>query len=111
MSQTQNLFSVQTKVTPISGTTSSPTPVALANLGDTVRIVNESAVACFLAIGDTLADTAAVATLPSAGVRTSCYVGPGADFTMSIPGDAIKYASAITRSGTVQLQLYVGNGS
>lgn len=111
MSQTQYLFSAQAKVTPISATTSTPTPTQLANAGHTLRVVNESSVGAFLAVGDSATDTAAIATLPSAGSATSCWVGPGADFTVSIPDGSTKYASAITRSGTAQLQLYVGSGS
>lgn len=114
MSQTQYLFSAQAKVTPISATTAAPTPTVLANGGGTVRIVNESSTAAFLAIGDNASDTNAIATLPAAGLTTSCYVGPNADFTMAMPGqpgDSPKYASAITRTGTAQLQLYVGSGS
>lgn len=115
MSQTQHLFSAQVKVTPIAGTATAPTiAVALANSGNTLRVVNESAVAGFLAVGDSATDPAALAALPSAGLTTSCYVAPGADFTVSIPGmpgDSPKFASVVTRAGAIQLQLYVGSGS
>ncbi len=115
MSQTQYLFSAQAKVTPIAGTATPPVvAVQLANAGHTLRVVNESSVAGFLAIGDSATDPAALATLPAAGLTTSCYVGPNADFTVSIPGqpgDTPKYASVVTRSGAIQLQLYVGSGS
>lgn len=115
MSQTQYLFSAQAKVTPISATAVAPViAVVLAGSGDTLRIVNESSTAAFLAIGDRDTDVNSLATLPTANSTTSCYVGPNADFTMSIPGipgGSAKYASAVTRAGTAQLQLYVGSGS
>lgn len=115
MSQSQNLFSAQAKVTPIAATTVAPViAVVLACSGDTVRVVNEGSSAAFLAIGDRATDVNALATLPTAGSVTSCYVAPNADFTLSIPGipgGDPKYASAVTRTGTAQLQLYVGSGS
>ena len=106
----QNLFSAQAPVTPISATTSTPgSATVLACIGNSVRIVNESANAAFLAI-DTVAANA-IAALPTAGARVSCWVGPGADFTLTIPGHSLCYASAITRTSIAQLQLYVGEGS
>lgn len=111
MSMTENLFGAQVAVTPISATASAPgSATVLANIGNTARIVNESTIAAFIAFGTSVSDTAAIATLPTAGSKTSCYVAPGADFTVAIPGSVQMYASAITRSGTATLQIYVGEG-
>lgn len=110
MSQNANLFSAQAPVTPISATTSTPgSATALASIGNTARIVNESTIGAFVAIDTTAAN--AIAALPTAGARVSCWAGPGCDFTVSIPGHSLCYASAITRTGTAQLQIYSGEGS
>jgi len=111
--QTANLFSAQSKVTTFAATTSAPTPVQLPNGGNTLRIVNEGTVGVFIAVGDTAAT--AIATLPSNGSVTSCYVAPNADVNFGIPdvpqGGPYKFVSAITRSGTATVEFYAGEGS
>ena len=107
--QTANLFSTQSKVTTFAATTSAPTPVQLSNAGNTLRVVNEGTAAVFIAVGPTSAT--AVATLPSNGSTTSCYVAPNADVNFSIPADAAYFVSAITRSGTVTVEFYAGESS
>ena len=115
MSQTQYLFPAGAKVTLLTSVTSPTAPVAkqLANAGGTVRIVNQSTTdACYVAFGDTAAT--AVATVPADGLTTSCWVGPGADFTVSIPGTAGgpgQFVSATSATGAPTLLLYVNSGS
>lgn len=115
MSQTQHLFPAGCKVTTLTSVTSPTPPVAkqLASSGNTVRIVNLSATdGCYVAFADTAA--LAVATVPADGLATSCWVGPGADFTVSIPGiagGAAKWVSATSATGVPDLLLYVNSGS
>lgn len=113
MSQTQHLFPAQASVTPITATGTTPAAATiLTGIGNTLRVVNESLTdGAFLAVGIGTNTPLAIAALPTAGSKVSCWVGPGADFTISIPGATQHYASAITRGNTVQLQLYVGEGS
>lgn len=115
MSQTQHLFPASCKVTLLTSVTSPTPPVAkqLASSGNTVRIVNQSTTdGCYLAFAETAA--LAVATLPADGLATSCWVGPGADFTVSIPGvagGAAQFVSATSATGAPTLLLYVNSGS
>ncbi|MBV8649695.1 hypothetical protein [Paludibacterium sp.] len=109
MAQTENLFPAQAKVVSVSVTTSASSAAQLPIAGNTLRVVNESTTGFFFAIADTQA--AAVATLPSTGVTTACWAGPGCDYTVSIPNDTAKWVSAITRSGTATGDFYVGEGS
>lgn len=109
MSQLQSLFSAQCKVATYSATTSAPSAAALQSAGNSARICNEGVVAAFVAIS-AVNDTTAIASLPSNGVTTACFVGPGADITVSIPASSVCYASAITRSGSATVNIYVGEG-
>lgn len=115
MSQTQHLFPAGCKVTTLTSVTSPAAPIAkqLASAGNTVRIVNLSATdGAYVAFGDTAAT--AVATVPADGLTTSCWVGPGADFTVSIPGIAggtAQWVSATSATGAPALLLYVNSGS
>lgn len=110
MSQTQHLFSAQAKANTFAAGTGAPTPKLLTNAGNTVRLVNtDTANGVYVAIGATPAT--AIATLPVDGSVVSCWVGPGADFTVSIPSDAPQYWSGIAVAGTPALLAYVGNGS
>ena len=110
MSQMQSLFPAQAAGYVFSATTSAPTPATLVYKGNTVRIVNEGSVAVYCAFGTSASDSGAIATLPGAGLTTSCYCGPGADITLSLPNSSVWFASAITRSGTATVVFYVGEG-
>lgn len=107
--QTANLFSAQSKVTTFAVTTSAPTPKQLSNSGNTLRVVNEGTAAVFIAVGNTSAE--AIATLPSDGSVTSCYIAPNADVNFSIPNDSAKFVSAICRTGTATVEFYAGESS
>lgn len=109
MSQTDALFDVLAPVTVLAATTSAPAAIQLPKAGETLRIVNTGNDAGYVAIADTAAG--AVATLPTNGSLTSCYAGPGADFTVSIKGDQRQFASAIMSANTANILLYVGKGS
>jgi hypothetical protein len=115
MSQTQSLFPAGCKVTTLTATTS-PAAAAtkqLSNGGSTARLVNLSTTdGAYVAFGDTAANATAV--VPADGSTQSCWVGPGADFTVSIPGVAggtAQFASAISATGVPSLLIYVNAGS
>lgn len=107
--QNANLFSAQSKVTTVSVTTTASAAEQLPNAGNTLRVVNEGPNAVFICVADTAA--LAVATVPSDGSVTSCFVGINADVTFSIPNDAAKYVSAICRTGTATVEFYAGESS
>lgn len=107
--QTANIFSAQSKTITFSATTSAPTPKQMPNSGNSLRVVNEGTVAVFIAVGDTAAT--AIATLPTDGSSTSCYVAANADVVFSIPADTAKFVSAITRSGAATVEFYAGESS
>jgi len=107
--QTANLFSAQSKVTTFAATTSAPAPVQLSNAGNTLRVVNEGTAGIFIAVGPTAAT--AIATLPTNGSVTSCFIAPNADVNFSIPGDAAQFVSAICRTGTATVEFYAGESS
>jgi P pilus assembly chaperone PapD len=107
--QIANLFSAQSKVTTVNATTTASAAVQLSNSGNTLRVVNEGPNAAFICVADTAA--LAVATLPTNGVTTSCYVASGADVTFSIPNDSNKFVSAICRTGTAVIEFYAGESS
>lgn len=107
--QTANIFSAQSKTTTFSATTSAPTPKQMPNSGNSLRVVNEGTVAVFIAVGDTAAT--AIATLPTDGSSTSCFVAANADVIFSMPADTPKFVSAITRSGAAVVEFYAGESS
>src|SRR6478736_4195037 len=81
--QTANLFSAQSKAVTFAATTSAPTPKQLLAGGNTLRVVNEGSVGVFIAVGDTSATS--IATLPTDGSVTSCFVAPNADVNFGMP--------------------------
>lgn len=107
--QIANLFSAQSKVTTVNVTTTASAAVQLSNSGNTLRVVNEGPNAIFICVADTAA--LAVATVPSNGVTTSCYVAVNADVTFSIPNDSAKFVSAICRTGTAVVEFYAGEST
>ena len=111
MSQLQSLFAAQANGIAFSASTSTPTPATLTYKGNTVRICNEGAVAAYCAFGTSATDTGAIATLPgSSPLTTCCFVGPGADITLTLPNSTVWFASAITRSGSAVVVFYIGDG-
>lgn len=108
MSQTQNLFSAQSKALPVSVTATASASAALPNAGNTIRIVNEGPNVAFISVGS----GSQVATLPnSTPTATSTPVLSGSDVSFSIPNDAVLNISAICRaSGTAVLTVSVGEG-
>ncbi len=106
----QNLFPAQQKGVVFTATTGTPTPLTMVNTGNTVRICNEGVVAAYCAFGTSATDTGAIATLPGSGLTTACFVGPGADITLTLPSSTTWFASGITRSGSAVLVFYVGEG-
>lgn len=112
MSQTDTLFTITAPVTLFSATGSTPTPKLLPKAGITLRVVNLSTTdAAYFTVGNTSA--ASVATVAADGSLTSCYAGPGCDFTVTIPGygDQQKFISAITAGASVSMLFYVGQGA
>ena len=108
--QIANLFSAQSKVTTFNASAAAPVAVQLSNSGNTLRVVNEGPNAAFICVGDTAATS--VATLPSNGAVTSCFVAANADVTFSIPNDSAKFVSAICRAaGTATLEFYAGEST
>lgn len=91
----------------VNATTTASTAVNLPSKGGSVRVVNEGTVAAFVAIS---AD-GSNAVLPGAGaLRTSATILPGTDSVFRIDSSVWLQISAITRSGTTTLQVYVSEG-
>jgi hypothetical protein len=109
MTQTTDLFRAIEPVTVFAATTSAPAAVQLPKAGETLRVVNTGDDAAYIAIADTAAS--AVAALPTNGSVISCYVGPGADITLSMLGDQQKFVSAIMAANTANILFYVGKGA
>lgn len=92
---------------PISVTTTASTSTALPCAGTVLRLVNEGAQICFVAVGS----GTQTATLPNATTtRTSTPILPGTDITLSIDPNATYNISAITRASTTTLHVIVGEG-
>lgn len=102
-------FIAQGLTLPISVTTSASTSAALPCVGESIRLVNDGANTCFVAI--TPKATTAVATLPNATfTATSTPILPGTDIVLGIQPDQIYNISAITRTSTTTLYAIVGAG-
>ena len=91
----------------IAVTTVASTSVSLPAAGNSVRLVNEGPNHAYVSIGD----GAQTATVPAAGAATTCAeVMAGTDITLTIASDQPKQISAITKTGTAALNVYVGEG-
>jgi len=109
MSQTDTLFSAQSKTIFIAGTSTASASTALPAAGNTVRMMNEGPNVAYVSIGP----GAQTATVPTGTAAATCTpVGIGADVTMSIPNDSIQNISIICRgTGTAIFNVQVGEGS
>lgn len=102
-----NLFSAQSKGIRINATTTASTSTALANPGNSIRIVNEGPNHAYVAIGD----SAQVATVPTGVAAPTCTcVLAGSDATFGMAGATIQQISAICGTGTAVLNVYAGEG-
>lgn len=100
-------FGAQAPGYSIAVTTTASSSQALPSIGNTVRLVNEGPNHAYVAIGT----GPQTATVPAAGAAATCMeVMAGTDITLTIPSSALQNISAITKTGTAMLNVYVGEG-
>lgn len=101
-------FDAQANAITLAVTSTASVSVALPNLGNTLRIVNEGPNIAFIATGA----SAQVATLPTTSAANTCTpVLAGSDVSFTISNIAVRQISAICRAaGTAALTIQVGEG-
>lgn len=102
-------FSGQAKTRSVSVTTTASTSAALPSLGNSLRVISDSAntVSVFISIGAGTQTATVPTTTP---VATCTPVLAGSDVCFSIPNDAVYNISAITSTGTATIYVSVGEG-
>ncbi|RQS22420.1 hypothetical protein [Burkholderia sp. Bp8995] len=91
----------------IAVTTVASATTLLPAAGNSVRLVNEGPNHAYVSIGE----GSQTATVPGTTAEgTCCVVLAGTDITLTIQSDQPSQISAITKTGTTALDVYVGEG-
>ena len=100
-------FNANALVRRISATTSASSSTALPNTGTSLRVHNTGTSTAYFHV---TTGTAAATVPTGTAASTCCSVGAGQDAVFSIPSDVIYNISAITETGSTNLEVSVGGG-